>query len=49
MFSVTVIPFVIDGHDFEADVSVSSKVDDFLLGSEWLEQQEPSGISLMGP
>jgi len=35
----TVIPFVIDGHGFEADVSVSNKVDDFLLGSDWLEQQ----------
>jgi len=33
----TVIPFVIDGHDFEADISVSSKVEDFLLGSDWLE------------
>jgi len=36
----TVIPFVIDGHAFEADVSVCSKVDDFLLGSDWLEKQE---------
>jgi len=30
----TVIPFVI-----EADVSVSNKVEDFLLGSDWLEKQ----------
>ena len=36
----TVIPFVIDGHAFEADVSVCSKVDDFLLGSDWLEKQK---------
>ena len=28
----TVIPFVIDSHKFEADVSVCNKVDDFLLG-----------------
>ena len=35
-----VIPFVIDGHKFEADVSVYNKVDDFLLGSDWLENQE---------
>jgi len=35
----TVIPFVTDGHNFEADVSVSNKVKDFLLGSDWLEQQ----------
>jgi len=35
-----VIPFVIDGHAFEADVSVCSKVGDFLLGSDWLEKQE---------
>jgi len=35
----TVIPFVIDGHAFEADVSVCDKVEDFLLGSDWLEQQ----------
>jgi len=35
----TVIPFVIDGRAFKADVSVCSKVEDFLLGSDWLEQQ----------
>jgi len=35
----TVLPCVIDGHAFEADVSVCSKVEDFLLGSDWLEQQ----------
>jgi len=35
----TVLPFVIDGHRFEADVSVCSKVEDFLLGSDWLEKQ----------
>jgi len=35
----TVLPFVIDGHAFEADVSVCSKVEDFLLGSDWLEKQ----------
>jgi len=35
----TVLPFVIDGHAFKADVSVCSKVEDFLLGSDWLEQQ----------
>jgi len=33
-----VISFVIDGHNFEADVSVSKKVDEFLLGSDWLEK-----------
>jgi len=35
----TVLPFVIDGHTFEADVLVCSKVEDFLLGSNWLEKQ----------
>jgi len=35
----TTLPFVIDGHDFEADVSVSDKVEGFLLGSDWLEKQ----------
>jgi len=35
----TVLLFVIDGHTFEADVSVCSKVEDFLLGSDWLEKQ----------
>jgi len=35
----TVLPFVIDGHTFEVDVLVCSKVDDFLLGSDWLEKQ----------
>jgi len=34
-----VIPFVIDGHKFEADVSVCNKVDDILLGSDCLEKQ----------
>jgi len=33
-----VISFVIDGHNFEADVSVSHKVDEFLLGGDWLEK-----------
>jgi len=41
----TVLPFVIDGHTFQADVSVCSKVEDFLLGSDWLKNREPSGIS----
>jgi len=35
----TVLPFVIDSHNFEADVTVSDKVEDFLLGSDWLEKQ----------
>jgi len=35
----TTLPFVIDGHDFEADVSVTDKVEGFLLGSDWLEKQ----------
>jgi len=30
---------VIDGRAFQADVSVCSKVEDFLLGSDWREQQ----------
>ena len=30
---------MIDGHKFEADVSVCNKVDDFLMGSDWLEKQ----------
>jgi len=34
----SVISFVIDGQHFEADVSVSAKVDDFLLESDWLEK-----------
>jgi len=35
----TTLPFVIDSHDFEADVSVSDKVEGFLLGSDCLEKQ----------
>jgi len=35
----SVISFVIDGQHFEADVSVSAKVDEFLLGSDWLKKQ----------
>ena len=38
MFWVTVISFAIDGHNFEADVSVSNKIDEFLLESDWLEK-----------
>jgi len=34
----SVISFVIDRQNFEADVSVSAKVDEFLLGSDWLEK-----------
>jgi len=34
-----VVSFAIDGQQFEAEVSVSEKVDEFLLGSDWLEQQ----------
>ena len=30
---------MIDGHAFEADVSVCDKVEDFLLSSDWLEKQ----------
>ena len=33
-----VISFAIDGHSFEADVSVLHKVDEFLLGGDWLEK-----------
>ena len=41
----TVIPFVTDGHAFQADVSVCSKVEDFLLGVIGLNNKEPSGTS----
>jgi len=33
----TNLHFVVDGNEFEADVSVSSARDDFLLGSDWFE------------
>ena len=42
----TVISFAIDGQQFKADVSVSEKVDEFLLGSDWLENKGLSGTSL---
>ena len=29
--------FEVDGNHFEANVSVSPSIDDFLLGSDWLE------------
>jgi len=29
--------FEVDGNEFEANVSVSSAIDDFLLGNDWLE------------
>jgi len=34
-----VISFAIGGQQFEAEVSVSETVDEFLLGSNWLEKQ----------
>ena len=40
----TVLPFVIDGHPFEADVSVCSKVEDFLLGAIGSKSRAHSGI-----
>ena len=33
----TTLHFEVDGNQFEANVSVSSAIDDFLLGSDWLE------------
>jgi len=33
----TVLFFEVDGNHFEANVSVSPAIDDFLLGSDWLE------------
>ena len=33
----TTLHFEVDGNRFEANVSVSSAIDDFLLGSDWLE------------
>jgi len=37
--AVITFAFAIDGQQFEAEVSVSEKVDQFLLGSDWLEKQ----------
>jgi len=39
VFGDTVIIFSIEGHQFEAAVSVSEHVDEFLLGSDWLTKQ----------
>jgi len=36
----TNLHFEVDGNRFEASVSVSSAIDDFLLGSDWLEANE---------
>jgi len=33
----TTLHFEVDGNRFEANVSVSPAIDDFLLGSDWLE------------
>ena len=33
----TILHFKVDGNQFEANVSVSPAIDDFLLGSDWLE------------
>jgi len=33
----TMLHFEVDGNCFEANVSVSPSIDDFLLGSDWLE------------
>ena len=40
----TVISFAIDGQHFEGDICVSEKVDEFLLGSDWLEKQGQMGL-----
>jgi len=37
----TLISFSVEGHQFEAEISVSEHVDEFLLGSDWLEKQGP--------
>jgi len=34
----TYLQFTIDGHKFQANISVSSNVEEFLLGSDWLVQ-----------
>jgi len=39
MFWVTLYCHLSDGHTFEADVLVCSKVELLLLGSDWLEKQ----------
>ena len=36
----TDLSFTVDGHEFTANVSVSSAIDDFLLGSDWLIRKE---------
>jgi len=36
----TKLHFVVDGSEFEANVSVSPAIDSFLLGSDWLEANE---------
>jgi len=33
----TTLHFEVDGNQFEANVSVPPAIDDFLLGSDWLE------------
>jgi len=33
----TNLHFVVDGNEFEANVSVSPAIDEFILGSDWLE------------
>jgi len=39
----TKLHFVVDGSEFEANVSVSPATDSFLLGSDWLEANEANG------
>jgi len=38
----------VDGNRFEANVSVSSAIDDFLLGSDWLEANKAKWDFAMG-
>ena len=42
-----VISFAINGQQFQADISVSDKVDEILLGSDWLEKQGVHETSLV--
>jgi len=36
----TNLTFMVDGHKFWVNVSVSDKVDEFLLGSDWLSAHQ---------
>jgi len=44
----TNLHFTVNGYEFDANVSVSPAIDEFLLGSDWLAKNETKWDFAMG-